>query len=481
MTSDMKPNHRRRLLAMAGLLAGAGTLAQPLSGAPAPAPVPTPTPTPTPTPIILVHGNGDSDTNWQTVIWRFESNGWPGVLLHALALPYPLARDDDAVAQPGRSSNADSVAFLAAEVDRVLARTGARQVILIGSSRGGNAIRNYLQGEGTRAAATAKVSHAILCGTPNHGVFALPGWREGSEFSGTGAFLRRLNAPKNAAGDEVADAVKWMTVRSDSNDKYAQPFLRGSNGERVPSNVTYASPELKGAHNVVIAGIDHRETAFGPAAFAEMYRFITGTTARTTAIVAQRAIVLSGTISGLGLDVHDAASGDFVNNLPLAGARLAIYAIDAASGVRTGRARYQARIGADGRWGPFRANSGVRYEFEIAAPGYATSHIYRSPFVRSSNVISMAAQRIAPADRSAGAIVTLTRVRGYLDAGRDRMQFDGKPVSGLPPSGAVLADSTLKLNDEPARAIGALFNGERLVGRTWRAADNHLTTLEITD
>jgi triacylglycerol lipase len=471
MNSEMKINYRRRLLAMAGLFAGAAALAQPLLGAPATKMAP----------IILVHGNGDSDASWQTVIWRFESNGWPSARLHALAFPYPLARDDDFVAQPGRSSTADAVAYLAAEVDRVLARTGARQVILIGSSRGGNAIRNYLQGEGTRAAATVKVSHAILCGTPNHGVFALPGWHEGSEFSGTGAFLSGLNAPKNAAGDEVADSVKWMTVRSDSNDKYAQPSLPGRDGKRVPSNVTYASPELKGAYNVVIAGIDHRETAFGPAAFAEIYRFITGTAPRSTAIAAQRSIVLSGKISGLGLDVHEPASGDFVNNLPLAGARLAIYAVDAATASRIGRARYQARIGADGQWGPFRAQSGVRYEFEIAAPGYATSHIYRSPFARSSRVISMAAQRIAAADGSAGAIVTLTRVRGYLDAGRDRMQFDGKPVTGLPPSGAVLAESTLKLNEERARAISALFNGERLVGRTWRAADNHLTTLAITD
>ena len=473
MTPDMKLHHRRCLLAVMGLLLGAGALAQPRSGASVPAPAPAP--------IILVHGNGDSDASWQTVIWRFESNGWPSARLHALAFPYPLARDDDAVAQPGRSSTADAVAYLAAEVDRVLARTGARQVILIGSSRGGNAIRNYLQGEGTRAAATVKVSHAILCGTPNHGVFALPGWREGSEFSGTGAFLRALNAPKNGAGDEVADSVKWMTLRSDSNDKYAQPFLLGPDGKRMPSNVSYAGPELKGAHNVVIAGIDHRETAFGPAAFAEIYRFITGTAPPGTAIVAQRAIILSGTITGLGLDVHDAASGDFVNNLPLAGARLAIYALDAASARRSGRARYQARIGADGQWGPFRAHSGVRYEFEIAAPGYATSHIYRSPFLRSSAVISMAAQRIAPADQDAGAIVTLTRARGYLDAGRDRMQFDGKPVAGLPPAGAVLAESTLKLPEQRARTISALFNGERLLGRTWRAADKHLTTLAITD
>ena len=28
-----------------------------------------------------------------------------------------------------------------------------------------------------------------------------------------GAFLKGFNAPKNAAGDEVTDPVKWMTIR----------------------------------------------------------------------------------------------------------------------------------------------------------------------------------------------------------------------------------------------------------------------------
>jgi triacylglycerol lipase len=431
-------------------------------------------------PIVFVHGNGDSAAVWQTLIWRFESNGWPSARLHAIECPYPLARDDDRVAQPGRSSSADAVAYLSAEVDRVLARSGARQVILIGNSRGGNTIRNYLQGEGTRLAATAKVSHAILGGTPNHGVFAVKGWHEGSEFSGTGPFLTGLNAPKNAAGDEVAGPVKWMTVRSDQNDKYAQPSLPGADGQRLPTNVTYAGPELKGAHNVVIAGIDHRETAFGPAAFAAMYRFITGEAPRTLAIVAQQRIALRGNVTGLGLDSQDPASGDFVNNLPLAGASLTIYAVDAGTGSRLGDARYTARIGSDGQWGPFGALPGVRYEFVIAAPGYATTHIYRSPFARSSSVVSMYAQRLAPADKDAAAIVTMARVRGYFDAGRDQMEFDSNSVPGLPASGAYLSESKLKLNEEDDRAISAVFNGERIVGRTWRAVHGHLTVLEVT-
>ena len=61
-------------------------------------------------PIVFVHGNGDSASIWQTTLWRFESNGWPRDRLHAIDLPYPLARDDDTRAQPGRTSTAEHMA-----------------------------------------------------------------------------------------------------------------------------------------------------------------------------------------------------------------------------------------------------------------------------------------------------------------------------------------------------------------------------------
>jgi len=67
-------------------------------------------------PIVFVHGNGDSSAAWQTTLWRFESNGWPRERLHAIELPYPLARDDDSKPQPGRTSSSDHMQFLKSEV-----------------------------------------------------------------------------------------------------------------------------------------------------------------------------------------------------------------------------------------------------------------------------------------------------------------------------------------------------------------------------
>ena len=102
-------------------------------------------------PIVFVHGNGDSASIWQSTLWRFESNDWPRNRMHAIDLPYPLARDVDANAQPGRTSTAEHMAFLKAEVERVLQATGAPQVVLMANSRGGYAVRNYIQNGGGAA------------------------------------------------------------------------------------------------------------------------------------------------------------------------------------------------------------------------------------------------------------------------------------------------------------------------------------------
>lgn len=427
-------------------------------------------------PIVFVHGNGDSASIWQTTVWRFEANGWPRERLHAIDLPYPLARDDDGKAQPGRTSTTEHMAYLKAEVERVLKATGAKQVVLVGNSRGGNAIRNYIQnGGGERT-----VSHAVLGGTPNHGVWAIKGFREGNEFAGTGPFLTSLNAPKNAAGDEVAGPVQWMTIRSDNNDKFAQPDGLWIGAKGTPTNVTYEGPALKGANNVVLPRVDHRETSFSPAAFDATWRFITGRSPVTVSAPVQAPVVLNGKITGLGLSPTDPASGNYANNLPLPGAQLAVYATDPATGERKGAAVHGKTVGADGLWGPFTAQTGVPYEFVISAPGYATTHIYRSPFPRSSGLIHLRAERIAAADKDAKSIVTFTRPRGYFDAQRDRMSFDGKALPGVPPAGAGVSSAKIKLMEDGVRAMPAEFNGEKVTGRTWPAADNRVVVLELT-
>ena len=428
-------------------------------------------------PIVFVHGNGDTAALWQTTVWRFESNGWPRARLHAIDLPYPLARDDDGKAQPGRTSTTEHMAYLKAEVEKVLKTTGARQVVLVGNSRGGNAIRNYIYNGG----GAASVSHAVLGGTPNHGVWAIKGFREVNEFAGTGPFLMALNAPKNAAGDEVTGPVKWLTLRSDNNDKFAQPDGLWIGAKGTPTNVTFEGPALKGATNLVLPRVDHRETSFSPAAFEATYRFITGRAPQTVAIRAETPLMLNGKLAGLGLSPTDPASGNYTNNLPLPGAQLMVYATDPATGARIGNAVHSKTVGTDGLWGPFTAQPGVQYEFAITATGYAITHIYRSPFPRSSSIVNLRADRLANADKTAKSSVTMTRPRGYFDAQRDTLRFDGNTVlPGVPPAGAGVSSSKINLAQDGLRPITAEFNGEKITGQTWPASSNHVVVLELT-
>lgn len=427
-------------------------------------------------PVVFVHGNGDSAALWQATVWRFESNGWPTDRLHAIDVPYPLARDADNKAQAGRTSTAEHMAFLRDEVQAVMRRTGAQQVVLVGNSRGGNAIRNFICNGG----GAAVVSHAILGGTPNHGVQAIPGVNEANEFSGTGPFLKQLNAPKNAQGDEVCGPTRWMTIRSDNNDKFAQPdgLWLGMKGK--PTLVGFDGPELKGATNVVIPKIDHRETSYSVPAFEATYRFITGRTPQTV-VARQAQVVLSGKLVGMGVDPLDATTGNFVNNLPLRGARLEVYETKADTGQRLGAAAHTQTVGADGIWGPFKARGDATYEFVIQAAGYATTHIYRSAFPRSSQWIHMRPERANDADKAAPAVLSFVRPRGYFDPGRDAMSLDGQStLPGVPP-GAGTAASRLRMNDATQRSVAGVFNGEKVVGQTWPMAQGHTTVLELTD
>ncbi|MCW5658545.1 MAG: alpha/beta fold hydrolase [Burkholderiaceae bacterium] len=447
---------RRALLALAfvGLLASCAT-----------------PPPPSHPPIIFVHGNGDSAALWTTTLWRFESNGWPRDRLVALNMPYPLARDDDGKAQEGRSSADEQMRTLGADVERIRQHTGASKVVLVGSSRGGNAIRAYIQFGGA-----SYVSHAILGGTPNHGVWSNPTFRPGSEFNGAGPFLTALNAPKGRNGDEVTPGVSWMTLRSDNNDKFAQPDGAWIGARGTPTNVTADGPALKGAKNVVLPARDHREVSFHPEAFEYTYRFITGRDPVTTAITPEPRVILDGLVTSTG------PAGP--TNLPLVGATVEVYAVDARTGARRGDALLRTSILADGRWGPLTTDSQTPLEFVVSAPGYAIHHVYRSPFPRSSATVHLRPERLAAADRGAAAVVTLVRPRGYFGLPRDRIVFDGRdPAPGIPQGVAGVASSRIVLSDATSRPVVGEFQSgaiaERIVGRVWPAADNHLTTLEL--
>jgi len=412
--------------------------------------------------IVFVHGDGDNASVWETTIWRFESNGYERKLLHAIDFTNPSARSEDAKPQALRSSTAEQMAELARVVADVRKGTGQDKVVLIGLSRGGYAIRNYLKNGG----GAAYVSKAILGGTPNHGVYD---WEEtrGSEFNGKGAFLTQLNA----GPDEVVAGVRFMTIRSDNNDKYAQPDGRMLGKPGRPTGVGYDGPELKGAENVVIPNIDHRETALGPLAFGAMYRFITGHAPARTDIAPEAMPALNGKVSEL-------KDGRYTN-LPVAGARVDIYEVSAATGARLGPAVHAKTTTADGLWGPFTAKSGAYYEFVVHAPGHAITHIYRSPFPRSSDIVHLRPADIAKADANAGSVIMMSRPRGYFGHGRDTFLLDGKVPPGINQGVPGASIGKLLLPAGPLRPVPARFNDETITVQNWPAQEHHIIIAEF--
>ena len=137
-------------------------------------------------------------------------------------------------------------------------------------------------------------------------------------------------------------------------------------------------------------------------------------------------------------------------------------------------------VGADGYWGPFTAKRGSYYEFVVRAEGFAVTHVYRSPFPRSSALIHLRPARLADADRKAGSVVTMSRPRGYFGVGRDSMSLDGtNSPPGLSPGVPGLSTAKLTLSEPSMRSVAAEFNGERIVVRSWPAAENHAVLAEF--
>jgi len=415
----------------------------------------------TPRPILFVHGSGDSAALWYTTIWRFESNGYDRSLLHAIDFTHPRARSDDTKPQENRSSTADQLRELSAKVGEILSKTGQRQLVLVGSSRGGYTIRNYIKNSG----GTANVSHAILCGTPNHGVRATP-FNLNDEFNGMGPFLSGLNA-----GDEVQPSVQFMTIRSDSNDKYAQPDGRFIGMPGQPTNVTFTSPELRGAENVVLPGLDHREVAFHSLAFKTMYRFITGHEPATLDIVPKPRPTLDGIVSGW--------SNGAPTNLPLQGATVEIYEIDPSSGQRLGEAVHRRTTSTEGPWGPFTAKPVAYYEFVISASGYPITHIFRTPFLRSSAYIHLRLRPLEEREKGAGSVVTLTRPRGYLGHGRDTFLIGGKVPDGINEGVPGTSEARPRFEPGSPRPIRVTLNKETMTVLTYPLDSGHIVIAEF--
>ena len=414
------------------------------------------------TPILMIHGNGDHAALWLTTLWRFEANGWPRDRLMAVSLPDPVARVDDAVPQPNRSSSAEQTERVAAHVAELRARTGAARVALIGNSRGGYPIRDFVVHQG----GAAQVSHAILCGTPNHGTAAWE-FNPGGEFNARGPFLQRLNGGTT----DVVEGTAFLTIRSD-NDLFAQPDGRFLGRPGTPTGVTQEGPALRGATNILLPGLDHRETAYHWRAFREQFRHIAGREPTTLTVPTEARPTLNGVVTNIA---------GVATNRPVAGAVVEVFRTDA-EGARMGEAIHRRETAADGVWGPVTVQPDWTLEIVLATPGHPIAHYFRSPFPRSTDVLNLRPPTaLNEAQRAAECLVRLTRPRGYFGWPRDVVLLDGREVAERREGVASLAVANLAL--PAARAgtpVAGLFNKERIVGRAVPMAENRVAILEMT-
>jgi triacylglycerol lipase len=142
-------------------------------------------------PILFVHGWNSSSTTWNTMVSRFQKDGWTASELNNWS--YNTAQ-----------SNKTTAAQIQTKVDQILAATGRTKVDLITHSMGGLSSRWYVKFLG----GDLKVDEWVSLGGPNHGTdtanfcfdVSCGEMRIGSQF------LSDLNA-----GDETPGLVNYGT------------------------------------------------------------------------------------------------------------------------------------------------------------------------------------------------------------------------------------------------------------------------------
>jgi len=186
---------------------------------------------------------------------------------------------------------------------------------------------------------------------------------------------------------------------------------------------------LEGADNRDIDGADHMQMVTLPEVFVAMYRFFNDDQPPdTTDIIAESTITLSGKILAFG------------TNLPVDGALVEIYPLDAETGERladTPAARFTAD--ESGVWGAFQADSLTYYEFLVTPPDERPFHYYRQPFPHSNDLVYL---RVLPEtdlllDRLLGEVryddasstIVFFSANQAIYHGRDTVTLDGMDLA----------------------------------------------------
>jgi triacylglycerol lipase len=190
-------------------------------------------------PILFVHGYTSNASTWNTVISRFQADGWESNRLFAYTFS-------------STQSNATVAQAVAQRVSEIKAATGAAKVDIITHSMGGLSSRYYLKNLG----GTAHVDEWVSLAGPNHGTT----WAYGCFFFSPcnqmipgSSLLNQLNS-----GDETPGAVRYGTWWS-SCDELINPD---------------ASTILSGATNTNVGCLSHSGVKDSAAVYAQVRDFV---------------------------------------------------------------------------------------------------------------------------------------------------------------------------------------------------------------
>ncbi|MDX1452732.1 MAG: alpha/beta fold hydrolase [Oleiphilaceae bacterium] len=189
-------------------------------------------------PILFVHGWNSSGSVWNTMISRFEADGYTANELFNWSYDH-------------RQSNATTAMLIEDKVNEIMALTGASKVDIITHSMGGLSSRYYLK----FLNGTANVDAWVSLGGPNHGTdFANFCFDTSCYEMRIGSnFLDDLNA-----GDETPGSVRYGTWRSPC-DTVINP----------DSSVT-----LKGADNTRTGCISHNGLPTDAGVYQEVRAYV---------------------------------------------------------------------------------------------------------------------------------------------------------------------------------------------------------------
>jgi triacylglycerol esterase/lipase EstA (alpha/beta hydrolase family) len=184
-------------------------------------------------PVLLIHGYGCNSGYWR---WMSLELREAHITHYALDM------------EPVFGSIDDYAPLVHAAVQRVLAETGQKKIVIVAHSMGGLAARAYLRDHGCD-----RVARVITLGSPHHGT-AIANFGIGincGEMNWLGRYEEGRSSPwlQKLAATEEADALAHIVSIYSHHDNIISP---------------QSSAHLEGAWNIPVIGIGHVALALEP-------------------------------------------------------------------------------------------------------------------------------------------------------------------------------------------------------------------------